>query len=192
MDIGRRTRTYTFEPITPPVPTRVPIQPARREPLEVPAAPEPVPAVSARLRFPADPGWLADARDAVRRALRRERWDAQPVERVVLAVSEALMNAIEHGSVPGGWVEVGIAATAGRAEIRVTDRGRPGAPPLVGVPAPPPPSSARGRGLAIANALADALEIRGAGHGTEVRLDFTAPVPLEAWIRPESPASVAA
>ena len=44
MDIGRTIRIYTIEPITSPVPAEVPIEPARTEPLEVPAAPEPVPA----------------------------------------------------------------------------------------------------------------------------------------------------
>jgi anti-sigma regulatory factor (Ser/Thr protein kinase) len=40
------------------------------------------------------------------------------------------------------------------------------------VPAPPPPSSDRGRGLIIMSALADRLELRRAGRGTEVRLQF--------------------
>ncbi len=44
MDIGRPIRTYTIEPITSPVPAQVPVEPARTDPLEAPAAPEPVPA----------------------------------------------------------------------------------------------------------------------------------------------------
>ena len=40
--------------------------------------------------------------------------------------------------------------------------------------------------------LADALEIRRAGRGTEVRLSFTCPMPLEAWTPSAPPASVAA
>ena len=129
--------------------------------------------MSARLRFPADLKSLADARDAVRRTLRREGWGGEGAEFAVLAVCEALANAIEHGSMPDDPIDVEIAATAAHAEIRVTDRGRPGAARPVGIPAPPPPSAEHGRGLLIMSELADALEIRRAGHGTEVRLAFT-------------------
>ena len=134
------------------------------------------PATIARLRLPADLGSLADGRDAVRRALLREGWERERVELVVLAVCEALTNAIEHGSVPGEPVEIEIAAAADHAEIRVTDRGRPGAARPLGVPAPPPPTAERGRGLIIMGALADSLQIGLAGRGTGVRLRFAASV----------------
>ena len=137
--------------------------------------------MSTRLCFPAERGSLAEARAAVRLALRRERWDEEGGELVVLAVCEALTNAIEYGSAPGETVEIEIAADSSHAEICVADRGRPGAAPPVGIPAPPPPSAEHGRGLIIMSELADALEIRRAGHGTEVRLQFTAPVTLPAW-----------
>jgi anti-sigma regulatory factor (Ser/Thr protein kinase) len=142
--------------------------------------------MSTRLRFPAERGSLTGARAAVRLALRRERWDDEGTELVVLAVCEALTNAIEHGSAPGETVEIEIAAGSSHTEIRVTDRGRPGASPPVGIPAPPPPSAEHGRGLIIMSALAGALEIRRAGRGTEVRLQFTAPVTLQAWNEPIS------
>ena len=144
------------------------------------------------LRVPADVRSLAEGRDAVRRALRREGWEGEPAELVVLAVCEALTNAIEHGSVPGGPVEIEIAAAADHAEIRVTDRGRPGASAPLGVPAPPPPTAERGRGLIIMGALADALEIGRVGRGTEVRLRFAAPEAPEARTRPGQRALVPA
>jgi len=134
------------------------------------------PATIARLRLPADLGSLADGRDAVRRALLGEGWERERVELVVLAVCEALTNAIEHGSVPGEPVEIEIAAAADHVEIRVTDRGRPGAARPLGVPAPPPPTAERGRGLIIMGALADSLQIGLAGRGTGVRLRFAASV----------------
>ena len=151
MDIGRPRRSSTIEPIGGGRADR-----------------------SARLRLPANVRSLAPGRDAVRRALRGEGWEQEPAELVVLAVCEALTNAIEHGSVPGGPVEIEIAAAADHAEVRVTDRGRPGAARPLGVPAPPPPAAERGRGLIIMGALADALEIGRAGRGTEVRLRFAA------------------
>ena len=85
--------------------------------------------MSTRLCFPAERGSLADARAAVQLALRRERWDDEGGELVVLAVWEAMTNAIEYGSAPGETIEIEIAADASHAEIRVTDRGRLGAAP---------------------------------------------------------------
>jgi len=163
MDIGRPRRTSVIETIASPVPAAD---------------------MSARLRLPADVRSLAEGRDAVRRALRGEGWDREGAELVVLAASEALTNAIEHGSVPGEPVEIEIAAAAGHAVIRVTDCGRPGAASPLGIPEPPPPDAERGRGLIIMGALADALEIGRAGRGTEVRLRFAAPAAPEARTRP--------
>lgn len=128
------------------------------------------------LSLPADLRSLGEGRDAVRRALGTAGWDVDGAELVVLAACEALTNAIEHGSVPGEPVEVLIDAAADHAEIRVTDRGRPGAARPLGIPAPPPPGAERGRGLIIMGALADALEFGPAGRGTEVRLRFAAAV----------------
>ena len=146
-------------------------RPSRISTIERPPA-----ARSRACALPADVGSLADGRDAVRRALLREGWERERVEFVVLAVCEALTNAIEHGSVPGEPVEIEIAAAADHAEIRVTDRGRPGAARPLGVPSPPPPTAERGRGLIIMGALADSLQIGLAGRGTGVRLRFAASV----------------
>lgn len=140
--------------------------------------------MSTRLRFPAERGSLAEARAAVRLALRREGWDDEGTELVVLAVCETLANAIEYGSTPGETVEIEIAAGSDRAEVRVTDHGRPGARPPAEIPAPPGPSAEHGRGLIIMSALADVLDIRPSGRGTEVRLGFIAPVSLRARDEP--------
>ena len=40
-------------------------------------------------------------------------------------------------------------------------------------PSTPPTTATRGRGLAIISALAQKVEFRAAGHGTELRLDFS-------------------
>lgn len=117
---------------------------------------------------------LEPGRSLVRRALRREGWEAESVERVVLAVSEALTNAVEHGSSPGAAVVVEVVAAAGRASVRVIDAGRPGSAPPAALRTPPSPSSEHGRGLIIMRALSDRLEIRRSGRGTDVRLAFTA------------------
>lgn len=134
----------------------------------------------ALLRLTAERAAVATGRQAVRETLRGAGWGEEAVELAVLAVDEALANAIEHGSLPGAPVEVATTVAAGGdvAEVLVTDRGRPGARAPLGVPAPPPPSSDHGRGLIIMSALADGLEVRRAGRGTRVRLRFARPAPL--------------
>ena len=113
------------------------------------------------------------ARDVARGALRRARWEEDDIEYVVLAFSEALTNAIDHGSSPGAAVAVEIDATPERVRIRVCDRGRRASACPTDVPAPPPASSEHGRGLMIMRALADRFEIVRSGRGTEVRLGFS-------------------
>lgn len=134
------------------------------------AAPEPAVNVIVRAELEA----VEPARNLVRRALRHRGWDEDEIEGVVLAFSEALTNAIDHGSSPGSAVAVEVVARRERASIRVRDRGRrgeacPTAAPLV----PPPVSSDHGRGLTIMAALSDRLEIVRTRRGTEVRLAFT-------------------
>lgn len=140
----------------------------------------PAPMAPVRCRIPAVREAVESARGVVRGSLRGERWDLEEIERVVLAVSEALANAVNHGSSPGGAVTVEIAASPSCARIGIADEGRPGAVCPAAAPAAPPPSSERGRGLLIMGALAERLEIRSEGTGTEVRLAFTRPAGLPA------------
>lgn len=124
------------------------------------------------LRLPAEPTSPAVARTTLSRILAREGWDEDAAALVVLAVFEALTNAVEHGSTAGAPVDVDVAIAGGQIEVRVVDRGRHGSVAPVAIPAWPSHSAERGRGLPIMSALASALEIRPAGPGTEVRLVF--------------------
>jgi anti-sigma regulatory factor (Ser/Thr protein kinase) len=124
------------------------------------------------IRVPADLGSLGDGRAAVRSALLLQGWRTEAAELVVLCASEAITNAIEHASVPGAAVEIEIAARPDGARLRVRDRGRPGSVTPACAPEPPPSTSARGRGLLIMSALADRMELRPAGAGTDVCLEF--------------------
>lgn len=128
-----------------------------------------------RIDLPARREALAPGREFVRAALERQGWGGEPIEAVALAVSEALTNAVEHGSRPGAPVAVEVRASETRARIRIADGGRPGSTTPSPLRAAPPPSSDHGRGLIIMGALADALEVRRAGRGTEVVLTFTRP-----------------
>src|SRR4051794_31700565 len=76
-----------------------------------------------RLVLPADPVVISVARDQVRRWLAGLSWPSGPLEDIVLAVSEAVTNAIEHAYLdqPPGMVEVrgGVEPTSG-GQRRVT------------------------------------------------------------------------
>jgi anti-sigma regulatory factor (Ser/Thr protein kinase) len=115
---------------------------------------------------------VAFVRSALAAVLAREEWPADGAARMLLASTEAVTNAIEHGSPLGGAVEVELTVTPERAEVRVLDQGRPGIPCPVIPDAAPPPTDTRGRGLLIISRLADDVELRPAGLGTEISAGF--------------------
>lgn len=129
-------------------------------------------AMRSALRVPADIQAVAFVRSAIACVLDREDWPAESAGRVLLASNEALTNAIEHGSPDGGLVEVALAVTYERADIRIVDEGVPG----VAVPRcpsePPPTTAERGRGLLIISRLADDFDMAAAGGGTQVHVGF--------------------
>ena len=122
--------------------------------------------------IPADLASLAVVRAALQEALWEHAWCEEEVQRVVLAASEATANAVEHGSQPGELVEVVFQVGDDEATVRVLDSGGDG-PWEPCVPDLPDLSAPRGRGLTLIHALAQKVEFRPAGQGTELRLDFT-------------------
>ncbi|MEQ8834533.1 MAG: ATP-binding protein [Miltoncostaeaceae bacterium] len=128
--------------------------------------------VSTALRIPADHAAVPFVRFTIVALLTREGWAGEPTCRVLLAASEAISNAIEHGSVHGAEVQVRLSADAAGAELIVRDQGRPGACQPVLPSGPPAATSAHGRGLYIMERLTERLELRPAGPGTEVVADF--------------------
>ena len=128
--------------------------------------------VHSSLRVPADLTVVSFVRSALACVLAREDWPVDSAGRVLLASTEALTNAIEHGSPGGAAVEVDLSVTADRADIRVLDQGRPGSAVPVVPLEPPPPSAVRGRGLIIISRLSDALEVTPHGGGTQVDVGF--------------------
>jgi anti-sigma regulatory factor (Ser/Thr protein kinase) len=128
---------------------------------------------SATERVPADLDALAGVRDRLAAALAAERWSEDAAIRVMTASTEALANALAHGSGPGARVEMAFRVTRRAASVRVTDAGRPGRRPgLYDEPEVPPEASTHGRGRLLMRALADEVRIRRRGVGTEVRLGF--------------------
>ncbi len=125
-------------------------------------------------RVPASPDAALRAREWVFAELRDAEWPEPGLQDVALAVDEAVQNAVEHGSVPDAEIRIELRVGGDAAEVRVRDRGRPGARPPSGVPADPGERSIRGRGRLIMSNLADVDWRPAAGGGTEVRLQFCA------------------
>lgn len=123
--------------------------------------------------IPADLASIAVVRAAIRDALITAGWNGDAAQRVVLATSEATANAVEHGSRPGELVEIVYQVTEEEATVRICDSG--GDRPWDHRSEPPRPDqhASRGRGLALIYALAQSVEARRAGRGTELRLDFS-------------------
>jgi serine/threonine-protein kinase RsbW len=104
-------------------------------------------------------------------ALERAAWPSASRGDVLLAVDEAVDNAVEHGSRPLAPVDFDLDVDQHSVRVAVTDRG--GSCPLEdGAPTPPPTSSTHGRGRLIMAALADEVEWRRLGGGVRVRLRF--------------------
>jgi serine/threonine-protein kinase RsbW len=83
---------------------------------------------------------------------------------LLLALDEAVSNAVRHGSAGGGPVEVAIDITDSWVEVRVLDRGP--TPAIPHLPAGPPPLSAvGGRGLWLIRELADEVRVEASGSG---------------------------
>ncbi|MCB0882732.1 MAG: ATP-binding protein [Thermoleophilia bacterium] len=116
---------------------------------------------------------LARVREALEATLDRVDWPADDESRLMLAAGEAVCNAIEHGSVPAGHVDVAIDTDAGGLTLVVTDEGDPGRPARIDAHAAAPPhSSVRGRGIMIMRELADTLRIEPSGRGVRVTMRF--------------------
>ena len=125
------------------------------------------------VRVPARRESLGVVRRALVEALVGAEWRGEPVNRVMVACSEAMANAVEHGSRDDAQVEVEYTIDSDHCTLCVRDDGRPGASvPPVEPPPPPPETASRGRGLVILHAMADQVEIVPHDDGTEVRLHF--------------------
>lgn len=145
-----------------------------RAPMPVLASTEMAAGVGADVRLPlaADPRAVGLARAAVGALLARQGWPDALHPPVQLATSEAVANAVEHGSEPAAIILVLLSAGPESAWIAVTDRGRLAAAMPLRPPSVPPPDRTRGRGLHIMARLADDVEVVSDGRGTQVLLRF--------------------
>ncbi len=112
-------------------------------------------------------------RGQIRSLLGDHGWTPAPIDRLLLGLDEALMNACLHGGAArrGESVELGIALHADRVEFDVRDRGP--FTPVNGreAAALPDDDSESGRGLALIHATMDEVRFEPReGGGTRVRL----------------------
>lgn len=106
---------------------------------------------------------VAEVRQAARVVLRP--LPADVAHDLLLALDEAVSNAVEHGSAGGDPVDVSIEYSQGWVELRVLDRGP--TPVVPALPANPPhPMALGGRGLWLISQLADEVLVEPAGRGT--------------------------
>ena len=117
------------------------------------------------LRFPADPREVAPVRHQLREWLQDSGFDEDEASDLVLAVSEAVNNSVEHAypAPARGTVEVRArVARDGTVDVDVTDHGQ--------WRIPPPALTMRGRGLLLMRESVDEVVIDRSARGTTVRL----------------------
>lgn len=125
--------------------------------------------IEVALCLPRDAASVAVVRDVIMAALMQLGVDADCVDDIRLAVSEASANVIEHAGA-GDEYEVRLDISERECEIRVLDSGR-GFDFESFDDEMPDPMSPRGRGLALMHALVDGVDFVSAPEsGTVVRL----------------------
>jgi anti-sigma regulatory factor (Ser/Thr protein kinase) len=127
---------------------------------------------SRRVRVRAELHALRDLRSSLADALTREGWGDEAACRVLVASTEAMANALEHGSSPGARIDVAFKVSRRAVSVRVLDEGRPGDGASLAETSAPPETSVHGRGRLLMRAMADELHVRRLGGGTEVLLGF--------------------
>jgi len=132
-------------------------------------------AIESAFRVPATLRSLTFIRCALALVLDREPWSPEDSGRLLLAASEAVSNAIEHGSpTDGGHIEIQVTVRRDGATLVVTDEGSGEDEPRIDPRATPPsPTSPRGRGFPIMRSLADEVIVSRVGAGTRVAMRFS-------------------
>jgi serine/threonine-protein kinase RsbW len=120
------------------------------------------------LSVPATRDRIAAARASLRGWLTPRHVPAMLIDDVLLAASEALTNAAEHGhSFDGSPVAVSLGVLDARLWLTITDTGAWGTPHAM---------ADRGRGIAIIRAVSQEVAIETTASGTTVRVLFDLPV----------------
>lgn len=114
------------------------------------------------LTLPSDPHTVTVACDQADAMVQAAGWSDARRAQVVVAVGEAVGNAIEHGA--GGPITVAMEHSADSLYVVVRDGGGGPTPAhLVRATLPDDPLATHGRGLYILRQLTDQLSVDGAG-----------------------------
>jgi serine/threonine-protein kinase RsbW len=117
------------------------------------------------LTLPPSSSHLPDLRRSAARTL--EDVDERVLAEVLLALDEAVSNAIRHGSHGGDPVQVSVESNGEWVEMSVRDGGP--TPQLPRLPAKPPPVyETGGRGLWLILQLVDEVRLQRIGDGTRL------------------------
>jgi anti-sigma regulatory factor (Ser/Thr protein kinase) len=132
------------------------------------SGPPPPPPAAVQLDFTlTGPAELVTTRRLLHRWAHNYRTGGDP-DAVVIAVGEAVTNALQHGTAP---VHVRAWTANGLARVHVHDRGPAAIPATAGYHRPPPDLD-RGYGLWVARQLADVVTTHSDHTGTVTALDF--------------------
>jgi anti-sigma regulatory factor (Ser/Thr protein kinase)/GAF domain-containing protein len=116
------------------------------------------------LTFPADAEYLAPTRTALRDWLTKNRVERGQAMKLLMAVGEAVANAIEHGhrANPNGMISLSAVALSNQVQVTISDTGS-WRPPLQN-------NSHRGRGTALMRSLMQHVTVETGASGTVVQL----------------------
>ena len=118
---------------------------------------------------------MRQARDELAEALERFGWAGPERLRVLVAAGEAMANALEHGSLPGGRIGLAYRVSERNVEVAVVDEGD--GTPAVRQPPVGDGMVPTGRGILLMSALADRVGMWPRSDGTFVLLEFRAQPP---------------
>lgn len=122
--------------------------------------------------FPSRPNYTAEVRQAVGHWMAALGFARRETEDFQTAVTEAVANAVRHGSPAGAADQYRVTGSRlpwGTLAVDVADGG-PGLPDLTDIPPMPDPDADRGRGLPLMRALSDGIEALPADRGLCLRL----------------------
>jgi serine/threonine-protein kinase RsbW len=134
------------------------------------------------LNLPPTSSCLPDLRRAAARTL--GGLDEAAAADVLLALDEAVSNAIRHGSADGQPVQVSVDREGDWVEMTVRDGGP--TPHLPRLPAQPPPVlQTGGRGLWLILQLVDEVRLQRVGKGTELTLRRRVAAGVDSLVGPD-------
>lgn len=128
---------------------------------------------SSTLVLTADSAAPAVARAVIGSELKRQRWDGPDEKSVLIALTEAVANAVRHGSRDAAPITIDYRVSPAHATLAIADTGSGHGRPDIGPVRVPPPTWQHGRGRLLMSHLADRVLMRPNASGLTVSLSFS-------------------